>query len=75
MRNLFSKQYKCVTNHLHLYVTNYYIFVFTVTPYCLLCALVLSMQIHPQIQHLQLLSYVTKLAHVQSTFFIFFKAL
>ena len=27
----FSKQYKYVTNHMHLYVTNYYIFVFTVT--------------------------------------------
>ena len=27
----FSKQYRYVTNHLPLYVTNYYIFVFTVT--------------------------------------------
>ena len=26
MRILFSKQYRYVTNHLHLYVTNYYIF-------------------------------------------------
>ena len=31
MRIPFSKQYRYVTNHLHLYVTNYYIFVCRVT--------------------------------------------
>ena len=31
MRILFSKQYKYVTNYLHLYVTNYCIFVCTIT--------------------------------------------
>ena len=43
MRIPFSKQYRYVTNHLHLYVTNYYIFVFTVTLLLLVVCLSLSM--------------------------------
>ena len=31
MRIPFSKQYRYVTNHLHLYITKYYIFVFALT--------------------------------------------
>ena len=45
IRILFSKQYRYVTNHLHLDVTNDYIF--------LLCVLLLSMAIFPKVQYLQ----------------------
>ena len=31
MKVPFSKEYRYVRNHLHWYVTNYYIFVFTLT--------------------------------------------
>ena len=53
MRIPFSKQYRYVTNHLHLYVTNYYSsvqFSVELLSYCLLCVLLLSMIMSPELQ-------------------------
>ena len=50
MRIPFSKECRYVTNFLHLYVTTYYILCSQLPFYCLLYALVLSMQISPQIR-------------------------
>ena len=70
MTILFSKQYRYVTNHVNFYVTNCYIFCSQLASYCLLCALVLSMWIPPQIQNLQLVSYVTNQCWSQRPIFV-----
>ena len=57
MRISFSKQYRYVTNHLH--VTNNNIFVFTVTNVLLtMCQSLVSVNTYST-QHLELLSYVS----------------
>ena len=71
MRILFSKQHRYVTNHLHLYAMNYYIFLFTVNLLVITMCFVLSMQMPPQIQHLHLLSYVTKSAPVPWAYILY----
>ena len=45
MRISFSKQYRYVTNILHLFATNDYILCAQLPSYCLLCALLLSIPI------------------------------
>ena len=45
----FFIQYRYVTNHLHLYVTNNYIILPQIPSYCLLCVIILSMSVSPVI--------------------------
>ena len=54
MEILFSKQYMYVTNHLHLYIGNCCIFPAELFSYSLLCVVIVSMAMSPEI-HLQVL--------------------
>ena len=47
MKFCFSKQYRYVTDHFLVYLTNYYIFA-QLPSYFLLCAVLLSMPVSPQ---------------------------
>ena len=55
MKSPFSKQYRYVTNHLHLYLAISTFLCTQLPSYCLLCALLLSMPISLETEHLQLL--------------------